>query len=92
MLEALSFDILVDEGETEDFVGSQAQRVEEVLIKPGWSALRQVSFKITIACCGGNDSELYKALLLQSFPDKYLSHLSRIESVAFNLSASLSEY
>ena len=92
MLEALSFDILVDEGETEDFVGSQVQRVEEVLIKPGWSALRQVSFKITIACCGGNDSELYKALLLQSFPDKYLSHLSRIESGAFNLSASLSEY
>ena len=92
MLEALSFDILVDEGETEDFVGSQVQRVEEVLIKPGWSALRQVSFKITIACCGGNDSELYKALLLQSFPDKYLSHLSRIESVAFNISASLSEY
>ena len=80
MLEALSFEFGVGGRETEDFIGSIIQKVWEVLIKPGWSALRQVSFKVTIACClvsREDSAELSEAL--QSLPDKYLSHLSKLE-------------
>jgi hypothetical protein len=87
ILEALSFEAIVeDECDTEDSIGSVLQNVEKVLVKPGWSALRQVSFKFEIL---GNDSgsNLYEPL--QSLPDKYLSHLSKLESVAFNYSAYL---
>jgi len=87
MLESLSFDVLVDEHETEDSVGSEVQRVEKVLVKPGWSALRQVSFKVTISCWGGS-AKLYKALV-QSLPDKYLSQISKLESVTFNFSVAI---
>ena len=88
MLEVLSLEVLVDGHETENFVGSIIQHVEKVLVKPGWPALRQVSFKVSIACCLVSreaSAELSKAL--QSLPDKYLSHLSKLESVAFSYSA-----
>ena len=86
VLEALSFEVNVDGHETENFVGSIIQNVEKVLLKPGWSALRQVSFKISIACClSSRNAELSETL--QSLPDKYLSHLSKLESVAFSFSA-----
>ena len=42
--EALSFEVEVVGQETEDFIGSVFQKVEEILVKLGWSALRQVSF------------------------------------------------
>jgi hypothetical protein len=88
VLEALSFEVLVDSDETEDSIGSIIQKVEKVLVKPGWSALRQVSFKLSIACCQVAREESAKlSEALQSLPDKYLSHLSKLESVAFNLSA-----
>ena len=83
MLEALSFEVHVDDHETEESIGSEVQRVEKVLIKPGWSSLRQVSFKVKIACWG-NSAKLYEEL--QSLPDNYLSQLSRLESVTFNFS------
>jgi hypothetical protein len=83
-LEALSFEVHVGGLETEDFIGSMIQKVEYVLVKPGWSALRQVSIKLSIGC-PWNRAMLYGAL--ESLPDKYLSHLSRLESVAFNYSA-----
>ena len=86
MLESLTFDILVDEHETEDTVGSDVQGVEKVLVKSGWSALRKVSFKITISCWGGS-AKLYKAV--QSLPDKYLSQISTLESVTFNFSVAI---
>ena len=86
MLESLSFDILVDGHEREDVIGSDVQGVEKVLVKPGWSALRKVSFKITISCWGGS-AKLYKAV--QSLPDKYLSQISTLESVAFNFSVAI---
>ena len=88
VLEALSFLVKVDGHETEDFIGSTIQEVEKVLVKPGWSGLRQVSFKVSIACClvtRVKITDLFEAL--QSLPDKYLSHLSKLESVAFNYSA-----
>ena len=88
ILEVLSFEVMVDGHETEEFIGSTIQKVEEVLVKPGWSALRQVSFKVSIACCmvpKEDSAKLSEAL--QSLPDKYLSHLSNLESVAFNYSA-----
>ena len=62
--------------------------MERVLVKPGWSSLKQVSFEISIACClvsRETSAELSEAL--QSLPDKYLSHLSKLESIAFNYSA-----
>ena len=88
VLEAFSFEVQVDGHETEDFIGSTIQKVEKVLLKPGWSALRQVSFKVSIACClvtRVNIEKLYEAL--QSLPDRYISHLSKLESVDFNYSA-----
>ena len=86
VLEALSFEVNADGHETEKFVGSIIHNVEKVLLKPGWSALREVSFKISIACClSSRNEELSEAL--QSLPDKYLSHLSKLESVAFSFSA-----
>ena len=85
MLEALSFELCVIHHNREDAVGSAIQRVEKVLVKPGWSSLRQVSIKVSINCCrlpGAKVSET-----LQSLPDKHLSQLSKLESVALSYSA-----
>ena len=88
MLEALSFEVDVDGHETEDFIGSIIQNVEKVLVKPGWPALRHVSFKVAIACCLVSKEESAKlSKALQSLPDKYLSHILTLESVAFEYSA-----
>jgi hypothetical protein len=90
MLEALSLEISIDGYETKDFMGFIFQKVEEALVKPGWSTLRQVSFKVSIACCfvsRGHSAKLCEEL--QSLPDKYLGHLSKLESVAFNYSANV---
>ena len=91
MLEALSFQIVVefDVDTTEDFVGSTIQKVENVLVKPGWSGLRQVSFKLQIRVLRNS---LKSCEGLQSLPDKYLSHLSKLESLTFNYSVSLKEF
>jgi len=88
MLEVLSLKVKLDDPDTatrtKDSIGSIIQNVEKVLVKPGWSALRQVSFKLSVARWG-NSAELLEEL--QSLPDEYLSHLSKLESVAFNYSA-----
>ena len=88
ILEALSFEVNVDGHETVDVIGSIIHNVEKVLVKPGWSALRQVSIKVSIACClvSRKDSAAL-AEELQSLPNIYLSHLSKLESVTFNFSA-----
>ena len=80
-LEALSFEVLVDSHFTFDSVASTIQQVENKLVKPGWSALRQVSFKLPVKGRGGS-AEFTEAL--QSLHDKYLSHPSKLESVVFN--------
>ena len=82
-LEVLSFEVLVDSHHTFDSVGSTIQQVENILVEPGWSALRRVSFELIIN--RGGSAELTEAL--QSLPDKYLSRLPKLESVAFNYSA-----
>ena len=48
ILEALSFNIEVftDDNEAEHLIGIAFQKVEDVLAKPGWSALKRVSFKV----------------------------------------------
>jgi hypothetical protein len=86
MLEALSLKVIVDVHDSEDFIGPIIQDVEKELVKPWWSALRQVSFevKVTDKNDSGNIRELAEAL--QSLPDKYLGRLSNLESVAFNYS------
>ena len=87
MLEALFCELQVDGNASVDVLGSILRRVEEVLMKPGWPALRQVSFNVEILPLGDSVS-LSEAL--QSLPDKYLSHLPKHESIAFNFSAYVS--
>ena len=73
MLEALSIEFDIEVGDaTVDSVGCDFQKVEKVLVKPGWSSLRQVSFIVTssIECITPNLTEAF-----QSLPGKYLSHL-----------------
>ena len=82
MVEALFFEVNVDAHESEDFIGSVIQKVEEVPVSPGWSALRQVSFKIS-SLMGVNNVKLEA---LQSLPDKYLWRLSKLQSIAFTYS------
>ena len=49
-LEAMSFEVFIaHRRDAEDSIGSLFLNVEKVLVKPGWSALRQVSFKVPIA-------------------------------------------
>jgi hypothetical protein len=93
MLESLFFHIHADGGETEDFVLSLTQEVEKVLVKPEWSALRQVTFKVSISwwLVSREDSEKLSEAL-QSIPDKYLSYLPKLESVAFNYSVHIDKY
>ena len=83
-LEALSFqiEVVVDDHTTEDFVGSIIQKVENALIKPGWSGLRQVSFKLLI---GRNKLKRKLCEALKSLPDKYLSHLSLLTKLPQDL-------
>ena len=86
VLEDLTYTIDVGGYETEDEIGPIIQKVGEVLIKPGWSALKQVTFKVEIAYClapKGVRKKLSEEL--QSLPDKYLSHLSK--QLEFNYSA-----
>jgi hypothetical protein len=86
MLEALSFEVHVGGLGTEDSIGSIIQNVATVLVKPGWSALRQVYFKVLFASSEVSREDRAKLLeTLQSLPDKYLSHLPKL--VTFNFVA-----
>ena len=90
-LEALSFDVHAGPGgpEAEVLIGSIIQKVEKVLVKSGWSALRQVSFKFSIACrketihseepIRVNLTKLPEAL--QFLSDKY-PNLSKLEFIS----------
>ena len=78
VLEALTFEI----GTTyaEECIGNIIQKVGEVLVKPGWSDLRHVSFEV--ACLDGAKLEALRSLIIE----KYLSHFSELEFVAFDYS------
>ena len=65
----------------EELIGSKVQKVESVLVKPGWSALRQVSFTLKFTLTDFLEQQKL-CEMLRSLPDKYLSH----ESVTFNFS------
>ena len=84
MLEALFFEVQIYSDGT-DVIGSLIQKVEEVLAQPGWSALKQVSFKVLVVCGLLKEDCAKLSEALQSLPDKYLSHNSKIESVTFNV-------
>jgi hypothetical protein len=79
-LEALSIEIYLDGHGEEDSIGSIIQNVEKILVKPGWSALRQVTFKVVIGILG-NGVKLYETLQ-SSLPDKYFSYF--LKFVAFS--------
>jgi hypothetical protein len=54
------------------------------------SALRKVFFRLKVVCWTSveeSDDSAKLSVVLQSLPDKYLSHLSKLDSVAFNYSA-----
>ena len=87
MLEALSLEVKVHFHVplVSSFVGPMIEEVEKVLVKPGWSALKKVSIKVSIKCCPESTTKVSEAL--QSLLDKSLGHLSKLESVAFNYSA-----
>ena len=88
MLEALSLEVSIGniDLEPEDFIGSIIQKLEEVLlVKPGWSALREVSLRVLIP--RGRDSErLFESLPADKYVIDQLSSSSKSESVAFNYS------
>ena len=84
--EALSFEVEVVGQETEDFIESVFPKVEEILVKPGWSALSQISFKVSCRNWVGK-SQLEA---LRSLPDKFLSHFPKLGSVAFKLRVQMS--
>ena len=70
-----------DAHEAEGFVGCIIQEVEKVLVRSGWSALRQVSFKFSMKFSMGREArETITKLpeVLQFLPDKYLN-ISNLE-------------
>jgi hypothetical protein len=85
VLEALSLEVKLCGVESEDSIGTIIQKVEEVLVKPGWSALKQVSFKVNHRV--SVRAHRAKLEMLLSLPKKYLIRLPELESVAFNYSA-----
>ena len=63
MLEVLSVGVDVVDQEREDVIVSTIQRVEKVLVKPGWSALGRVSIGVSIrGHLPGRNEKLSKAL------------------------------
>ena len=87
MLEAMSFEVYhgstFSDEDAEDLIGSAFQDVERELVKPGWSALRKVSFGVAVM--EEEDCErLCEAL--QFLPDKYLDHFPKFESITFSYS------
>ena len=89
MLEALSLEVNVYRYMTADPIGSFIQSVEKILVKPGWPALRKVSFKVPVVYYVEDEDfaeELARKLQFL-LPDTYLSHLSKLESVALNVSS-----
>ena len=87
ILEALSFEIEVcaDYDGIVDTIGSMIQNLEKVLVKPGWSALRRVSFKVL---CRVIETQYSAGLSkIQSLPDRYLSHLPKLKSITFSFSS-----
>ena len=89
MLEALSLEVEVDRPKREVYIGSIIQNVEKILVKPGWSSLRQVSLTVSITCPMAASKGKKLSESLQFLPDKYLNHLSKHESIAFNFSATV---
>ena len=87
VLEALSFAINIcssekTENDADDFVGTIIQNVGEIVVKTGWSDLRQVSFKVVRHARKGRA----KLKALQSLTDKCLDHISKLESVQVTFS------
>ena len=85
MLEALSFifDVYHEtapDHEAEGYIGSIIQEVEKVLVKSGWSSLRQVFFKFSIKYYGKEEREDIAKLsgALQFLRDKY-PNISKLE-------------
>ena len=88
MLEALSFEINIDNHDTENCIRSIIEEVEKILVKPGWSALRHVSFEFSLGYRGKSREEVAKLseALLQYLPDKYPNFSKLEELVAINSS------
>ena len=82
VLEVLSVRVNIYDGcEIDESIGPIFQKLE-VLVEPGWSSLREV----TLYVCCLRAVEREKAEILRSLPNKYLSRLSKLESVTFDYS------
>ena len=92
MLEAMSFEVYHDptisDEDAEDLIGSAFKDVERELVKPGWSALRKVSFCVAVMDDYNMEEGDCERLCeeLQSLPGKYLDHFPKFESVTFSYS------
>ena len=87
MLEALSFGVYIDVHDTENCIRSMIEEVEKILVKPGWSALRHVSFEFSFRYRQKSREEVAKLseALLQYLPDK-CPNFSKLEFVAIHSS------
>ena len=87
MLEALSFEVRIHVDDIENCIRSIIEEVEKVLVEPGWSALRHVSFEFSFGYWGKSREKVTKLseALLHYLPDKY-PNFSKLEFVAINSS------
>ena len=84
VLETLSYKVHLLGGDTtENFIRSIILNMEEVLVKPGWSALKQASFEFSLEYWGRmNFTKLSEALQIP--PDQYQQYFntSKLEFVS----------
>lgn len=70
-LQHLNFIITVDGCESRDLVKTGFGRLQEVLLKTGWSTLKGVSLEVVTRCCYRQS----KKLDLESLAERYLTRL-----------------
>jgi hypothetical protein len=72
VLRVLNFKFTVDGCESKTWLKDAFERLEEVLMSTGWSALKRVFVEIRLGCCSRQGERLH----LESLPELYLSRLS----------------
>ena len=85
ILEALSFDIFIQEGDDQEMIGPIIQDIEKALVKPGWSALRQVSISVKAQGIGNLEVRAEMEEDLQSLAENYLSQLLEVVELRYKV-------
>jgi len=81
-LQVLNFAFTMEGCESKSMVETSFGKLEEVLMNPGWSALKCVSIEVYVGCCLRDA----RRLELNSVPEMYLSRLSSREILDYKLS------